>query len=111
MLSLITKADVVSASARFRMGTLLPWSDIAPVPRDRASDMAAVKRPAAESAVTRQRPQARSGAVRFGADAHVADQAKSALHQPTSQKFAYLKTRIAAVGGGAMGSHPARDPV
>ena len=61
--------------------------------------------------VARLRPQASTGAVFLGISAHVAGQAKSASQQPTSQKYAYTMTRIAAFGGGALGPHPARDPV
>ena len=109
MLSLITQVDGAPARARFRMGALLQWTSTPAAPRDRASEMAAAPRAAAESAVTCLRPQTRIGAV--GANAHVAAQAKSANQQPTSQKFAYPTTLIAAVGGGARGPHSARDPV
>jgi hypothetical protein len=57
------------------------------------------------------RPQASASAVSFGNAAHAAGQAKSALQQRTSQKKYARTTRIAALGGGAMGPHPARDPV
>ncbi len=111
MLSLITQTDGVSARARFRKGASLPWSSIPVVTRDRASEMAAAGTAAAELAVSCLRPQLHGGAVRVGAHTHVAAQANSALQQPTSQKFAYPMTLIAAVGGGAVGPHPARDPV
>jgi hypothetical protein len=41
---------------------------------------------------------------------HAAGQAKVALQQRTSQKYART-TRIAAAGGGAVGPHQAWDPV
>jgi hypothetical protein len=33
------------------------------------------------------------------------------LQQPTCKQYAHTMTRIAAFGGGALGPHPARDPV
>jgi len=111
MLSLITQTDGVSARARFREGASLPWSGISVVPLDRASEVAAARTAAADLAVSCLRPQTHGGAVRVGAHAHVAAQVNSALQQPTSPKFAYPMTLIAAVGGGAKGPHPARDPV
>jgi len=111
MLSLITKADVVWPSPEFRTGALLQGCCVLAVPRDRASEMAAGRRSVAESAAVVLRPQARNGAIRLGAFDTAAAQAKSALRQSTSQKFAHPMTRIAVLGGGAMGPHPARDPV
>jgi len=111
MLSLNMKADVARPSAGFRMGASLPHDSVQAVPRDRASETAAARRSAADSAVMGLRPQARNGVVRLGAIDTATAQAKSALQQPTSQKFAHPKARIAALGGGAMGPHPARDPV
>jgi hypothetical protein len=111
MLTLITMADVAPARARFHLGASLLWDVARAVPRDGAQQPAASLRVAANPALACLRPQPRDGVVLFGTSAHVADQAKSALTQPTSQKYAHTMTRAAAIGGGAKGPHPAWDPV
>jgi hypothetical protein len=111
MLSLITMADVEPARAQFCLGASAQPDVARAVPLDGALQPAASLRVAANSAHACRRPRPRDGAVLFGTSAHVADQAKSALTQPTSQKYAHTMTRAAAIGGGAKGPHPARDPV
>jgi hypothetical protein len=111
MLSNTTAVVVTPARARSRTGASLPWHCSPAVPRDRAPEPAVARMAAAESAVTCLRPQCRGAAGLSGRSALAAGQAKFALQQPTSQKYAHKTTRIAAVGGGALGSHPARDPV
>jgi hypothetical protein len=112
MLSPMTTVDVVMPErVRLNEGALLPWSIGSAVPRDRAPEKAAAELAAAESAVTCLRPQARGGAGFSGSSALAAGQAQFALQQPTSQKYAHKTTRIAPNGGGALGPHPARDPV
>ena len=112
MLSLITTADVaVPERVRIRAGASLLWTSAPAVPRDRGPERAAVCLAAAGQAIASPRPQASTGAALLGNGAHAAGQAKSASQQPTSKKFAYTMTRIATTGGGAVGPHPARDPV
>jgi len=106
-----TTVEVAPARARFRMGALLPWDAATAFPCDRGMESAAGPSAAAGPAVASMRPQARSMTVLFGTSAHVAEQANFDLQQPTTDKHAYPTTRIAAAGGGALGSHPARDPV
>lgn len=117
MLNLATTADVAIADvavperAWIRKGASLLWDSVPAGPRYRANEKAAVRTTAAEAAVACLRPQASTGALLIGTSAHVADQAKPASQQPTSKKYAHTMTRIAAFGGGALGPHPARDPV
>ena len=117
MLNLATTADVAIADvavperAWIRKGASLLGYSRPAGPRYRANEKAAVGTTAAEAAVTCLRPQASTGSVRTATSAHAADQAKSPQQQPTSKKYAHTMTRIAAFGGGALGPHPARDPV
>jgi hypothetical protein len=111
MLSLITMADVEPARAQSGLGASVQRDVARAVPLGGALQPAASLRVAANSALAGRRPRPRDGAVLFGTSAHVADQVKSALTQPTSQKYAHTMTRVAAIGGGAKGPHPARDPV
>jgi hypothetical protein len=111
MLSNTAAMLAVPARMRSRAGASLLWHDTQAVPRDRVPEMAVARLAAAGSAVTCLRPQARGGAGLSGRSALAADQAKFAFQQPTSQKYAHKTTQIAAAGGGALGSHPARDPV
>jgi hypothetical protein len=62
------------------------------------------------TAVPRERAIRTAPAV-IGNATHAAGQAKLALQQRTSQKKFARTTRIAAVGGGALGPHLAWDPV
>ena len=65
---------------------------------------------AAYAAAVGPRPRVRAGAQLFGNATHAVGETILVPQQRTSQKFAH-KARIAAVGGGAWGPHPARDPV
>jgi hypothetical protein len=110
MLSLISPANaVIPAHARFRMGASLAGGRAA-VLRERAMESAVARTAAAEAVFAGLRPQPSAGPVLFGNATHAAGQVSSAWQQPTSQKYAHT-TRIAAAGGGALGPHPARDPV
>jgi hypothetical protein len=98
--------------ARLNVGASLPSHVGSSAPRDRAPEKAAAEFAAAETAVAVLRPQVPGKAVvSGGSSALAAGQAQFALQQPTSQKYAHKTTRIAPNGGGALGSHPARDPV
>jgi len=118
MVSHITTAGVAPQRARLREGALLACGASTALPREvgtvrprpRITEMAAASLAAAGSAVARPRPQV-SGGEFSRRRAHVADQANPAMKQPTSQQYAIMTTRFAAIGGGAMGPHPARDPV
>lgn len=110
MLSLISPAEAAMPScARSRMGASL-LGGCAAVPRDLALETAVVRTAAADVFFARPRPQASEGSVLFGNATHAPGQADSARQQRTSQKYAHT-TRIATAGGGALGPHPARDPV
>ena len=110
MLSSISPAEAaMPAHARFRMGASL-FGGCAAVPRVRAMEKTVARTPAAEAVFAGLRPQPSTGPLLFGNATHAAAQVSSAWQQPTSQKHAYT-TRIAAAGGGALGPHPARDPV
>jgi hypothetical protein len=108
MLSLATSADAATTTRMpFRMGALFVDGCTA-LPRVRATDTAVAA--AAEVVFADRRPRPGAGPVILGHATHEARQEKSAWQQPTSQKYAHT-TRIAAAGGGALGPHPARDPV
>ena len=110
MLSHISPADaVMPARARFRMGASLAGG-CAAVLRERALEPAVARTAATEAVFAGLRPQPSTGPVLFGNATQAAGQVSSAWQQRTSQKFAHT-TRIAAAGGGALGPHPARDPV
>jgi len=97
MLSLITMAEV-AANSRDRSGMgALPACSGETVLRDRALAMAAAC------------PQASTAAVHYGSGTTAAGPAELTRQQRTSRRYAHT-TRIAAFGG-AMGPHPARDPV
>jgi hypothetical protein len=109
MLNLAAPADAATPThVPFRMGASFVGGCTA-VPRVRATETA-VAAAAAEAVFAGPRPRPSAGPVLFGNATHEAGQAKSAWQQPTSQKYAHT-TRIAAAGGGAVGPHPARDPV
>ncbi len=111
MLTITTPASAASACARLGTGALLPWTDPA-TPRDRVAKKAAARGTAAAPVVSVLRPRTSGEAFFFaGTSAHAAQLAVSVTQQPTSQKYAHTMTRIAALGGGAWGPHPARDPV
>jgi hypothetical protein len=65
---------------------------------------------AASAAAVGPRPRVRAGAQLYGNATNATGETMLVPQQRTSQKFAH-KTRIAAVGGGALGPHPGRDPV
>ncbi len=114
MLSHIWLADAAPARALSRTGASFVGGCTA-VPRERAIEMAPARmdiasNTAAAMVIARLRPQASSGSVLFGDATHAAGQAKVALQQRTSKKYART-TRIAAAGGGALGPHQAWDPV
>jgi hypothetical protein len=106
MLSLILPAEAApQARALTRTGT--PLLRICVTDPSMRSLEAAIGRPAAAALVfPRPRPQASTASV-------FSDNPRS-YNQPSqeksSKKFAHT-TRIAAAGGGAVGPHPARDPV
>jgi hypothetical protein len=117
MLSMVSMADAaVSAAAlptraRSRKGT---WLTCAHTPELRShvtesADPAACASPAAASAFAR--PQGRPKAYLFGTGAQVAGSVKIAGQQPISKVNYAHTTRVAALKGGALGPHPARDPV
>src|SRR5215813_8523304 len=110
MLSNIALADAATTSReRSRTGALL-LGGCAAVSRARVQESAVIRTAAAHAAVTALRPQAGADSVLSGSATHAANQAKFALQQPTSQKYAQT-TRIAIEGGGALGPPQARDPV
>ena len=109
MLSLATSADAATTTRMpFRMGALFV-SGCTALPRVRGTDTA-VAAAVAEAVFADPYPRPGAGPVILGHATHEARQEKSAWPQPTSQKYAHT-TRIAAAGGGALGPHPARDPV
>jgi hypothetical protein len=110
MLSLISPANVTPVRAQSRTGAAFQGGSPAET-RLRVIEMAAVRTSAADEVFARPRPQASTGATLFGNATHAAGQAESARQQRTSKKYAHTTTRIAAAGGGALGPHPARDPV
>jgi hypothetical protein len=125
MLNLVGLADVAETAvvaqttalaqptvARSRMGASLGRTHM-PVPRGHVKELAgpawASARSAAQAFV---RPQGRAKAALFGNGAQVAAAAKLAAQQPISKVNYAHTTRIASLkGGGALGPHPARDPV
>jgi hypothetical protein len=109
MLSLANSADAATTTRMpFRMGALFVGGCTA-LPRVRATDTV-IAAAAAEAVFADPHPRPVAGPVILGNATHEARQEKSAWPQPTSQKYAHT-TRIAAAGGGALGPHPARDPV
>jgi hypothetical protein len=109
MLNMFSMANVAEpSSARLRMGIWLGGVSF-PVPdADPLSKAAVASLP--QAALAYVRPQAHQAYVLSGGT-QVAGQAEYARQQHTSNlKFAH-KTRIATQGGGALGPHPARDPV
>jgi hypothetical protein len=110
MLSHIYLADAaMPARALSRTGASFAGGCTA-VPRERAIETAGVRKAAAASVVAGLRPRASASTV-TGNATHAAGLAKLALQQRISQKKDARTTRIAAVGGGAVGPHPAWDPV
>ena len=110
MLSNISLADAATTSRQWSpMGALL-LGDCAAVSRARAIETTVIRPAAAHAAVAALRPHAGAESVLVGSATHAANQAKFALQQPTSQKYAQT-TRIATEGGGALGPPQARDPV
>jgi hypothetical protein len=111
MLSHIYLADAAtSARALSRTGASFGGSSAA-APRVRAIETAYAPDSAQAMVVAGPRPRASASAVLFGIGTPAAGQANVALQQRTSQKKHARTTRIAAAGGGALGPHPARDPV
>ncbi len=107
MISPNTPADAaMPVGAQYPVGASIVRR-LAAVTRERAQQPVFA---AANAAVAGPRPRAREGAVLLGCATQAAGETILASQQRTSQKFAH-KTRIAAVGGGALGPHPARDPV
>ncbi|MGN6680973.1 MAG: hypothetical protein ACTHKL_24690 [Streptosporangiaceae bacterium] len=110
MLNHIWTADAaLSSRALSRTGASFTGS-CAAVSRERA-ETAVASKAAATAVVAGMRPHASASAVSFGNAAHAAGKANLALQQRTSQKKYARTTRIATQGGGAMGPHPAWDPV
>ena len=111
MLSLISPAEAAMPErARPAAGASL-FGGCAAVSRVRLLGTAAAGTAAADVVRVRPRLQASPESVFFGSATHAAGQAKSARQQRISQKYTAHTTRIAAAGGGALGPHPARDPV
>lgn len=105
MLSHIYLADAaMPARALSRTGASFAGGCTA-VPRERAIETAD-----AAPAGAGLRPRASASTV-IGNATHAAGQAKLASQQRVSQKKFARTTRIAAVGGGAVGPHQAWDPV
>ena len=113
MLNLVSLADIPEATVvRSRMGTLLGRVQM-PVPRSHVKELAGPARASAEPVATKAfvPPQGCTKAALFGNGAQVAGLAKLAW-QPISKVSYAQTTRIAALkGSGALGPHPARDPV
>lgn len=108
MLSLNSPAEAaMPVCAQYPMGAS-PVQALAAVAHERA--MKPVFSAAATAAVAGPRPRPREDAVLTGSAPQAAGETIFVPQQRTSQKFAHT-TRIAAVGGGALGPHPARDPV
>ena len=115
MLNLVSLADIGEPTVvRSRMGVLLDRAAPMPVPRVHVKGLAgsarAVAQPVAAQAFVR--PQWSTRAALFGIGAQVAASATLAGQQPISKVNYAHTTRIAALKGcGALGPHPARDPV
>ena len=110
MLSHIWLANVaMPARARSRTGASFVGG-CAAVSRERAETTVA-STAAAATVAAGPRPRASASVELLGNAAHAAGQAKVALQQRTSQKKYARTTRIAALGSGALGPHPAWDPV
>jgi hypothetical protein len=114
MLNLVNLADIPeSILVRSRIGTSL-GRDHMPVPRRQVKELAGPARAGVWSvaATAFVRPQGSTKAAIFGNGAQVAGSAKFAGQQPISKVNYAHTTRIAALKGcGALGPHPARDPV
>lgn len=117
MLNLVSLTDVPAdipepTVMRSRIGTLLGRAQM-PVPHGHVRELAwprASAHPVAAQAF--RRPQGSTEAALFGIGAQVAASAKLAGQQPISKVNYAQTTRIAALKGcGALGPHPARDPV
>lgn len=113
MLNLVSLTDVPAdvpepTAMRSRTGTLLGRAQM-PLSRGHVWPRASAH-PAAAQAF--RRPQGSTKAAPFGIGAQVAASAKLAGLQPISKVNYAQTTRIAALKGcGALGPHPARDPV
>jgi hypothetical protein len=81
--------------------------------RDRSARVEAVAAPSLMAAgrFSTARLQGSNKPVLLGTGTQAAGQADFARQQRTSKQYAHLTTRIAPTGGGALGPHPARDPV
>jgi hypothetical protein len=103
MLSQISLADVaVNSRDRARVGASITYGG-EKVLRDRA-----LARSAAATSAPCLRPN--SAAVHYGSGATEAGQVEFTWRQRTDSNFTHT-TRVAMADGGALGSHPARDPV
>ena len=122
MLSMVAmvEADVPTAAgptctlptrARSSMGTWLACAHTA-VPRSHAMEVAGPATASARSAAADAfaRPRRRAKADIFGNGSQVAGAAMAAQQHFSKVNYAHT-TRIAALKGGALGPHPARDPV
>ena len=114
MLNLVSLADIPETTAvRSRMGALLGRVQM-PVPRGHVEELAGPARAGARSAAAKAfvRPQGSTRAALFGIGIQVAGSAKVAGQQPISKvNYAHTTRTSALKGGGALGPHPARDPV
>ncbi len=111
MLSLISPAEAAMPERAPSVAGASLFGGCAAVARVRLLETAAAGTAAADVVRARPRPQASQESVFLGSATHAAGQANSARQQRTSQKYTAHTTRIAAAGGGALGPHPARDPV
>ena len=110
MLNEFATVDAIEpSSARLCTGTWLLGSGNIPAPKAQLLKKAALAF-MPEAALAYVRPQGHQ-AYLLSNGIQVAGQAEYVRQQHTSnQKFAH-KTRIATRSGGALGPHPARDPV
>jgi hypothetical protein len=114
MLNLISLADIGEPTVvRSRVGTLLDGAHML-VPRGHVKELAGSAKASAKPVAVWPfaRPHGSTRAALFGIGAQVAGSAKLAGQQPVSKVNYAHTTRIAALKGcGALGPHPARDPV
>jgi hypothetical protein len=114
MLNLVSLAYIPEPTVvRSRMGILLDRAHM-PVPRGHVMELAGPARASAQPVAAKAfvRPQGSTKAALFGIATQVAGSAKLAGQQPISKVNYAHTTRIAALKGwGALGPHPARDPV
>jgi hypothetical protein len=109
MLNLFSVDAIEPSSAQPCTGTWL-GSGIMPVPNADLLNKAALAF-TPEAALAYVRPQAHQAYLFISNGTQVAGQAEYARQQHASNLKFDHKTRIATQSGGALGPHPARDPV